>query len=223
MGYAAGRQAGGLGTIPTNRVIGMDEQACGLPALSVEVIPLGKVSQTAVAVAAGNVQALLRLEALVMPSWPEPDYALLPLRGQYDAEAILARLAQGTPACRLRLGLTAHDLCLSFVSHVYGQAQLGGCAAVVSLHRLQFFSEGGAAPRALALERLAKITLHEMAHLLALTHCHRPGCVMRSVTDLEELDRLAAEPCPACQARIASRKRLLEQASSRVPEFPGPG
>jgi archaemetzincin len=198
-------------------VITMDNQAGGAVALAVEVIPLGRVNQTAVAVAAGNVQTLLGLDTLVMPPWPEPDYALMPTRGQYDAGIILARLAQDAPAPRLRLGLTSHDLCLSFVSHVYGQAQLGGRAAVVSLHRLQFFGQSGGAPHFLALERLAKITLHEMAHLLALTHCRTPGCVMGAVTGLEELDRMILDPCPACEARIVSRIRLLGEAARRAP------
>ncbi len=198
----------------------MDDRDGGAGALVIEVIPLGRVSQTAVSVAAGNVQALLRLNVLVLPPWPEPDYALMATRGQYDAEAILARLARDAPASRLRLGVTAHDLCLSFVSHVFGEAQLGGRAAVVSLRRLQFFPEEGEAPRSLALERLAKVALHEMAHLLTLTHCHTPGCVVRSSSGLEDLDRLDLSPCPACLAIMARRKRQLEQALLRAP---GPG
>ncbi|RJX34221.1 MAG: peptidase M54 [Desulfarculus sp.] len=204
----------------------MDQQADNQPGAEsaplVEVVPLGRVNQTAAAVAAANLQAIFGLNAAVSEPWPEPTYALVPTRGQYDAGPILLALAQGGPGPPLRLGLTGRDLCLPFLSYVFGEAQVEGRAAVVSLHRLRDAAQGGTVPRALMLERLAKIALHEIAHVLGLVHCRAPGCLMNFSSSLAGLDRLRLGLCPACNSRLAwQRRRLLGQAS-RAPAGPGP-
>ena len=173
----------------------------------VEVVPLGAINQTAAAVVAANLQAILGLNADLAPPAPEPDYALAPSRGQYDAGLILQNLATRPTPPPLCLGLTRHDLCLPFLSHVFGEAQLEGRAAVVSLHRLGQGPDGQPASRALMLERAAKVALHETAHLLGLTHCRAPRCLMNFSAGLEKLDRLELTLCPTCQGQ-AARKRL---------------
>jgi archaemetzincin len=177
----------------------------------VEVVPLGRVSQTAVAVAAANLQAQFGLDSSVTKPWPEPDYALAPGRGQYDAGPILLALAGDGRGPPLRLGLTRHDLCLPFLTHVFGEAQLGGRAAVVSLYRLQGSEQGGRASRSLLLDRLAKIALHEMGHVLGLVHCRLPRCLMNFSQGLANLDQLELRLCPACQSQLVHlRLKLLE-------------
>lgn len=175
----------------------------------VEVVPLGRVSATAAAVAAANLQALFLIDALVAPARPAPDHCLVPSRGQYDASLILIDLAQGATGPPLRVGITAGDLCLPFLTYVFGEAQLEGKAAVVSLHRLRFMDNGARAPRALLLERLTKLVLHETAHILGLAHCQTPGCLMRFSGGLAELDRLDLELCPACHPQLMAARLTL--------------
>ncbi|MFH1060085.1 MAG: zinc metallopeptidase [Pseudomonadota bacterium] len=190
----------------------------------VEVVPLGRVSATAVSVAAANLQALFGLDAMVAPARPAPEHCLAPTRGQYDASLILLDLAQdaapdsaqnaaGPP---LRLGITALDLCLPFLTYVFGEAQLGGRAAVVSLHRLRDRDDGVRAPRALMLERLAKLALHETAHILGLPHCQAPGCLMRFSGGLPDLDRLDLALCPSCEPRLTAARQALTLARRRL-------
>ncbi|MCB2225066.1 MAG: archaemetzincin [Desulfarculaceae bacterium] len=177
------------------------------PGALVEVVPLGAVNQTAAAVVAANLQAILGLDADLAPPAPEPEHALVPARGQYDASLILQELAQRPTPPPLCLGLTRHDLCLPFLSHVFGEAQLEGRAAVVSLHRLGQGEGSQPVPRALLLERAAKVALHESAHLLGLTHCRAPRCLMNFSAGLDKLDRLELSLCPTCRGQ-AARKRL---------------
>jgi len=106
------------------------------------------------------------------------------------------------------LGLTARDLCLPVLTYVFGQAQMNGRAAVVSLRRLG--GPGGAAPRALFYTRLAKVALHETAHLLGASHCHRPGCLMCFSSTLKHVDALDIGFCPDCAVGLVrGRRRLL--------------
>ncbi len=184
----------------------------------VEVVPLGRVSATAAAVAAGHLQAILGLETLVAASRPLPEHCLVPSRGQYDASRLLLALAgEGAPP-PLRLGITSGDLCLPFLTHVFGEAQLGGRAAVVSLHRLARLEDGARAPRDLLLERLAKVALHETAHVLGLTHCRAAQCLMRFSGGLAELDGLDMALCPSCRWRLETARQGLRGA-----EGPGRG
>lgn len=180
--------------------------AAGASAPQVEVVPLGLVNSIAAQVVAANLQALLGLDAAVVAPWPEPAQALLPARGQYDAGIILRELA-GPEEIPLRLGLIAKDLCVTFLTYVLGESQLGGRAAVMSLHRLAEGEGGGMAPRHVLLERAAKVGLHEIAHVLGLEHCRTAGCLMRFSAGLASLDRLNLGFCPACEGQLIRLKR----------------
>ncbi|MFP4477299.1 MAG: hypothetical protein ACLFOY_17180 [Desulfatibacillaceae bacterium] len=163
----------------------------------VEVIPLGVVDSVAVSVAAANIQAVLGMPADVAAPWPDPVHAVIPARRQYNALVLLRDLDNGTPAEGLRLGLLDKDLCVPVFSYVLGEARLGGRAAVVSLHRLRAGAHGRSADRSLMYERLAKVALHETAHLLGREHCREPGCLMGFSARVDHLDRLSSF-CDAC-------------------------
>ena len=184
----------------------------------IQVVPLGRVDPLALEVAAANLQSILELPADILAPWPEPSQALMAERGQYNAGPILKALAADLPAPLLRLGLMGADLCLPILTFVFGEAQLGGRAAVVSYHRLDSGIPAESGSRDLRYERLAKITVHETAHLLGLAHCRAPGCLMRFSQSLEQLDTLSALFCDQCSYELARARRVLEAAL----EAPGP-
>ena len=178
----------------------------------VEVVPLGELPPRVAETTAAHVQALLNLPAQVMPSWPDPDYALMPGRGQYDATPILAALAAAGGALPLRLGLVSQDLCLPFLTHVFGVAQVEGCSAVVSTFRLGDPGSAGTDGR-LLLERVAKVALHEVAHVMGLVHCDDEQCLINFSSSLESLDRVQLALCPSCREQLKWRRlRLLAKA-----------
>ena len=180
----------------------------------VEVVPLGKVRAIAVEVAAAHLQAVFELPAQVLAPWPEPGHALLPDRGQYDAGPILLNLAQGADPPPLRLGLMAQDLCLPFLTYVFGEAQLQGRSAVVSLYRLQGEGPADRPGNPLFLERVAKLALHEIAHVMGLVHCQASGCLMNYSAGLVDLDRLKMNLCESCHRHFSqSRLNLIARAA----------
>ena len=179
-----------------------DHNATPAPPL-IEIIPLGQVDQVALSVTAANIQAIIGLTASIETPWPDPDYAVIPARQQYNAVPILKNLNHTPDSRTLRLGLTNSDLCLPFLSYVFGEAQVNGCTAVVSLHRLNKGPDGRPAPRSLVYERLVKITLHETAHILGLLHCHDTACLMHFSIGLTQLDQLNAIFCRTCETELA--------------------
>lgn len=173
--------------------------------LHVEVIPLGQVDQLAVSVVAANIQTFIGLPVDVVPPWPEPAYAVIPVRGQYNALPILKALAVDIGADTRRLGVFGGDLCLPILTYVFGEAQVNGRAAVVSLRRLRQSRDGQRVPSSLLLERLAKVAVHEMSHVLGLKHCRTPYCLMSFSLGLDQLDALSLRFCPDCERILARR------------------
>jgi archaemetzincin len=135
--------------------------------------------------------------------WFDPETAFDAARGQYSSRALL-RLLLDDPATDDRpiLGVTSVDLCTPILTYVFGEAQLGGRAAVVSLHRLRAEMYGLPPDESLLFDRLLKESLHELGHTFGLIHCHRQQCVMHASTYAEEIDLKAAAFCSACRQLV---------------------
>jgi archaemetzincin len=142
--------------------------------------------------------ATLRLAPLA-----EPASAYSPARGQWSSAALLKTLLERVPDGAFRLlGVTERDLFVPVLSFVYGQAQLDGPVAVVSLARLRPEFHG-LPPDPPALERRAGIeAVHELGHTFGLVHCRERLCPMSLSIDLVDLDCKTAEPCAACSALL---------------------
>lgn len=177
----------------------------------VEITPLGDVDRTALSVIAANIQIFTGLPADVIPALPIPDYALVPGRMQYNALPIVKSLASETRPRSIRLGVMSDDLCLPIMTYVFGEAQLNGRAAVISLYRLR--EQRNAKPD-LFLERTAKTALHETAHVLGLKHCGDPGCLMSFSMGLEQIDALPIGFCPECTRFIKMKTKEKDGAVS---------
>jgi archaemetzincin len=163
-----------------------------------DLIPFGYIDPMVLSVAAANLQAVLGLDTDIAEVRPKPDYAFSTSRHQYDAVIILKRLAAEDGGAPLKLGITPHDLCIPILTYVYGESQLGGRAAVVSINRLiDHFSQEH------TFDRVAKICVHEVGHLLGLEHCWENACLMRFSKQLAQLDQLPLHFCPACEYEIA--------------------
>lgn len=148
---------------------------------------------------AGAIERTFALPAEIHPPWFDPETAFDPARGQYDSTRLLAALRTSPrPAAARVLGVAAVDLFVPVLTYVFGEAQLGGRAAVLSTHRLRPEVYGLPPDPDLLAERAEKEALHELGHTWGLRHCHHPECVMRASTYVEEIDLKPAELCAEC-------------------------
>lgn len=129
-----------------------------------------------------------------------PEDAFDARRGQHSSTRILAWLRDRHEGAERVLGVTDVDLFIPILTFVFGEAQLGGRAAVVSTARLGDtpLIPGEAARIAL---RLQKEAVHELGHAYGLLHCADARCAMARSPSLRHVDAKSPALCRACRAR----------------------
>jgi archaemetzincin len=129
-----------------------------------------------------------------------------PGRGQYSSSQILLQLiTQAPPDTAKILGVATVDLYIPILTYVFGEAQLGGIGAVVSMHRLNSRFYGLPPDDQLLRQRLIKEAIHELGHTFGLLHCTMPGCVLNASTYAEDIDQKSDQVCDECRARICGQ------------------
>jgi len=140
-----------------------------------------------------------------MPFLPVPPESFEAHRNQYYSTRILKVMLGEVPQDATKLlGVTDKDLCIPILTYVFGEAQVGGTAAVVSLARLRQEHYGLAPDRPLLLERLRKESLHELGHTFGLTHCPSRDCVMYLSNTVVDVDTRGRDFCRGCETVLAS-------------------
>jgi archaemetzincin len=139
---------------------------------------------------------------------PGPEFAYDAARGQYGSTAVLEMLVKRCPSAAFKiLAVTERDLFIPVLTFVYGHAQLGGQAAVISLARLRQEFYGMAPNREVLAQRAVKEALHEAGHTFGLAHCGEADCAMSLATNIRQIDRKSAAFCARCAARLGFRPR----------------
>jgi len=140
-----------------------------------------------------------------------PATAFDPKRKQYQSVDIMRLLAEYAPPDATRiLGVTEVDLSIPMLSFLFGQAQLDGKVAVVSLCRLQQQFYGLPAQDDVLRERLTKEVLHEMGHTFGLVHCSEQKCAMSLSTHIGMVDTKSEQYCDRCGSQLAQRFASLD-------------
>lgn len=139
------------------------------------------------------------------PAWHRGDGTVWSAR-VVDALVALAEAAAAAGEAGWVLGVAAADLSAPGRPYVFGEATVGGCAAVISAARL---SEGEEEGNALLRRRLLVEAVHELGHVAGLDHCGDPACVMFPSVTAYDTDRKGAEPCGACRTALLRTGRAL--------------
>jgi archaemetzincin len=152
----------------------------------------------------------------IKPLLDEKDLWADPVRKQYHSTPILDTLALISPAEAIKvLAITKLDLFIPVLTHVYGEAQLGGKACILSTYR---FSEGLAPGAEILRDRIFKEATHELGHTFNLRHCRDASCVMHYCRGVREVDRKSNQFCRYCAVLLEDEmKRLAKEPGSSKP------
>jgi archaemetzincin len=177
----------------------------------IAVIPLGKIPEIACRVIAEHIQSDLGLESEILPPLEVPVYALDQNRLQYNAATILKSFESKSYHKHIKIIAVLNvDLFIPVFTHVFGEAREGGKCALISMFRLIRNVDGSEAGMPKILERIAKVALHEAAHLFDVVHCTDAHCLMHFSMNLEALDSLPLNFCRYCTAFLQEsiRRRI---------------
>lgn len=149
---------------------------------------------------------IFRMACQVRPERLDVAFARDHNRNQHYSTAILQAMQRFVePGARL-LAVTSVDLYVPVLTFVFGEAQLTGSCAVVSLHRLREEFYGLPARDELLRERLVKEAVHELGHTFGLRHCDDWRCVMTSSHGVERIDIKDAHFCAPCGQVVAEAR-----------------
>ncbi len=80
---------------------------------------------------------------------------------------------------------------------VFGLGYRPGVSCVISLFRLKHTN------KAILLDRIRKVTLHELGHNLGLPHCVNNSCFMRDAAEtIKTIDQVELNLCESCYSKL---------------------
>ena len=166
------------------------------------VSPVGMIAEDISRAVARKIETVFRRHTRIQPLLADIEFAYDVKRDQYFSTRVLEKLARtAPPECMKVVAVTRKDLFIPILTHVYGEAQLGGKAAVISTARLTTSLES--VGMADILERIAKEAVHELGHTFDLRHCEDPQCVMHYCRKIEDVDRKLTRFCRYCSILLA--------------------
>jgi archaemetzincin len=145
-----------------------------------------------------------------------PVTAFNAVRKQYEALQVMRAIAETVPDDATRaLGIIEEDLSIPMLTFVFGQAQLQGRLALMSLARLRQEFYKLPANRELMFTRVIKEALHELGHTFGLVHCPTSACVMTLANDIQHVDGKKSEFCGGCALLLRDAQRAAEMKEKK--------
>ncbi len=185
------------------------------------LLPLGPVDPTTMRRLRMGLAKFFGLQAKILKALPLPEHTLHIVRQQYHSTQLLEYLLATDQSGALRiLGVTAVDLYIPILTFVFGEAQLDGRAAIISMYRPRGDADGTNPPQVLVSRRLLKLAVHELGHTFGLGHCREAGCLMGFSPTLEKLDQKDLTLCRYCQVLLADFF-LERQISPQLRQYEG--
>lgn len=175
---------------------------------SLQLLPIGNVDDELLRDLQPVVEETFRVPCRILTLRLDPEFALHGERQQYHSSQILQRMQSFVCDDSWRvLGVAAVDLYIPILTFVFGEAQMGGPAAVMSAHRLRQEFYGLPRDKELLRERVAKEAVHELGHTLTLTHCDDYRCAMAPSHAVEWIDLKERALCGACRSVVVPTKQ----------------
>jgi len=137
----------------------------------------------------------------ILTEIPEPAFG-----GKFNSTSILKSLCESKPGHSHKLlAVTEIDLYSPIFACFFGEAQLGGSCALVSLHRLRQEYYNLEPDQIIFLSRCEKEVIHEISHTYGLVHCIDKNCIMYPSNNIIDTDVKSNSFCSNCRRLLPMR------------------
>jgi len=168
----------------------------------VHVLPVGTIHQSVLENLRSDLPKTIRVDCEIHPLRLDPAPSYHAERQQFHSSELLQRMRQAVrPRDWRLLAITDVDLYIPILKYVFGEAQMGGPGAIVSIFRLRQEFYGLERDDGLLRARLLKESVHELGHTLDLRHCEDYRCAMASSHAVEWIDLRESSWCEACRRK----------------------
>lgn len=170
------------------------------------LLPIGNIAKEMLCFLPKKIEMRFDYSSEILEKIGIPERAFDLKRNQYSSTQILRNILEFTPENALKIiGLISVDLYIPVLTFVFGQAQLNGKAAVVSIHRLRQEYYGLPPNNRILLKRLGKEVIHELGHTFGMVHCWDTRCVMHFSNSIREIDVKEDKFCESCSKILSSK------------------
>jgi archaemetzincin len=163
---------------------------------------------------ASSIKKCYGFKTKILPTKPLPKGFFVNIKSaRYRADSIIAWLNHQIPeGIDQIIGLTTVDISCTKKTWtgavlepeskyldwgVFGFGYVGKKGCVVSNFRIKN------APQPLTIERMQKISLHEIGHNFGLPHCTNPKCFMQDAAEsIKTIDRVSMHLCKECRNKL---------------------
>ncbi len=166
---------------------------------TIAISPVGDIDQHLINTLGMDINRVFGVKTEVLKIIDDLEFAQDPERNQYHSTPILEKLAFLAPQRVIKvLAITKVDLFIPILTFVYGEAQLGGRACIVSLNRLRE-NLSAVTQQKIFFERVIKEAIHELGHTFNLRHCKDHSCIMHYCRRITDVDRKLDSMCRYCK------------------------
>jgi len=171
--------------------------------VEIKLVPLCDIDESILNVLCRSLKKTYHVRTSAIPKIELPANALNKLRGQYNGSMILDYLSKKFEDFEGKvLGIMKEDLYAPGLNFIFGQAELNGKTAVISICRLDPSFYGEKRDTSKLIERTEKEAIHEVGHLFGLLHCSNPTCVMSFSNTIMDVDRKSKNLCDICKIQL---------------------
>ena len=177
------------------------------------VSPIGYVGLNSLNPIGSEINRIFGFQTMEKPLIEDLDFAFDPTRKQYYSTKILEKLAKLSPPEGIKvIAITDVDLFIPILTYVFGEAQLGGKACIISTHRLKE-SYHSIDSKQIYLQRMVKEALHELGHTFNLRHCKEHHCIMHYCRGLDDVDRKTEHLCRYCEVLLKDELKRIKNGT----------
>jgi archaemetzincin len=174
------------------------------------VSPIGYVGLNSLNPIGLEITRIFGFQTLEKPLIEDLSFAFDPTRKQYYSTKILEKLGELLPPEGIKvIAITDVDLFIPILTYVFGEAQLGGKACIISTSRLKE-SYHSIDSKQIYLHRMLKEAIHELGHTFNLRHCKDHRCIMHYCRGLDDVDRKTEHLCRYCEVLLKDELKKIQ-------------